>query len=188
MEPTTPIAEAIAAYVARVAERGRGTAAFPRTRSHQTYGYALHRFELFLSETRPTATTIANLEASDLAEYTRWLARRYQGTTVQLYTTALKGFLQLLTLGARCHLTSTKRWPCTKTSGRASATPRPRSSMAHRPSWSAMPQNALRLLRRQPTVQRDSASWAGCATRRCSRCCSRPAPVFRRCSRSRATM
>ncbi len=97
MEPTTPIAEAIAAYVARVAERGRGTAAFPRTRSHQTYGYALHSFELFLSETRPTATTIADLEASDLAEYTRWLARRYQGTTVQLYTTALKGFLQFLT-------------------------------------------------------------------------------------------
>lgn len=97
MEPTTALPDAIAAYIARIAERGRGTAAFPRTRSHQTYRYALQSFELFLAEARPAATTIADLAATDLADYTRWLARRYRGTTVQLYTTALKGFLQFLT-------------------------------------------------------------------------------------------
>ncbi len=39
---------------------------------------------------------LADLAVDDLADFARWLQRRYQPTTIQLYVTALKGLLRFL--------------------------------------------------------------------------------------------
>lgn len=97
MDQTDLLSSAITQYLDRLADRGRGIGARARSETHLTYRSALRRFERFLrDERRKNTPTLNDLNVDDLAEFTRWLSRRYQGTTIQLSTTALKGFFRFL--------------------------------------------------------------------------------------------